>query len=128
VSPSLERGVFYLCEKVNLRLKVHTLAMFKKTLSVFLGRCLRGRSCRSRTSPNLPGINRSKTSSAGKPYKLNDRPAILFVRPRGLHMEEKHWGGPHGTISASFFDFGVYFLNNYRTLNSKTAASSGAPD
>ncbi len=58
----------------------------------------------------------SYTSPEGKRYRLNETPAVLFVRPRGLHMEEKHWRGPAPSISASFFDFGVYFVNNYRTL------------
>lgn len=61
------------------------------------------------------------TSPEGKRYALGENPAVLFVRPRGLHMEEKHWGG-HGSISASFFDFGVYFVNNYRTLKNRGSA------
>jgi malate synthase len=64
----------------------------------------------------------SYTSPEGKRYQLNDNPAVLFVRPRGLHMTEKHWGGPHGSIAASFFDFGVYFVNNYRTLLNRGSA------
>ena len=66
--------------------------------------------------------NISFTSPEGKKYQLNESPAVLFVRPRGLHMEEKHWGGPRGTVSASFFDFGVYFVNNYRTLMDRGSA------
>ncbi len=66
--------------------------------------------------------NISYTSPEGKRYQLNDAPAVLFVRPRGLHMEEKHWGGLRGPIAASFFDFGVYFVNNYRTLMSRGSA------
>ncbi len=64
----------------------------------------------------------SYTSPEGKRYELNHDPAVLFVRPRGLHMEEKHWGGPHGSIPASFFDFGVYFVNNYRILMNRGSA------
>ena len=74
---------------------------------------------------NLYDANRGDiayTSPEGKQYKLNGNPAVLFVRPRGLHMEEKHWGGPHGSIPASFFDFGVYFVNNYRVLLEKGTA------
>ncbi len=62
------------------------------------------------------------TSPEGKRYQLNDDPAVLFVRPRGLHMVERHWGGGHGPISASFFDFGVYFVNNFRTLMDRGSA------
>ena len=61
-------------------------------------------------------------SPEGKRYELSATPAVLFVRPRGLHMEEQHWGGARGTISASFFDFGVYFVNNYRTLMDRGSA------
>ena len=66
--------------------------------------------------------NISFTSPEGKKYQLSSTPAVLFVRPRGLHMKEKHWPGPRGTISASFFDFGVYFVNNYRTLMDRGSA------
>ena len=58
----------------------------------------------------------SYTSPEGKAYRLGAAPAVLFVRPRGLHMEERHWPGATGPISASFFDFGVYLLTNYRIL------------
>ncbi len=58
----------------------------------------------------------SYTSPEGKAYSLAARSAVLFVRPRGLHMEERHWPGATGPMSASFFDFGVYLLTNYRTL------------
>ena len=30
------------------------------------------------------------TSPEGKAYKLNDKTAVLFVRPRGWHLPEKH--------------------------------------
>ena len=64
----------------------------------------------------------SYTSPEGKRYQLNDNPAVLFVRPRGLHMVERHWGGAHGPISASFFDFGVYFVNNFQVLMDRGSA------
>ncbi len=62
------------------------------------------------------------TSPEGKRYQLNENPAVLFVRPRGLHMVERHWGGAHGPISASFFDFGVYFVNNFQVLLDRGSA------
>ena len=62
------------------------------------------------------------TSPEGKHYQLNEKPAVLFVRPRGLHMEERHWGGSSGAMSASFFDFGVYFVNNFRVLMNRGSA------
>lgn len=55
----------------------------------------------------------------GKHYSLNDNPAVLICRVRGLHMQEQHvqFGGV--AIPAGLFDFCVYFYNNYRKLLSK---------
>lgn len=55
----------------------------------------------------------------GKEYTLNENTAVLMVRPRGWHLEEKHvliYGEP---MSASLFDFGVYFFNNAQRLIQK---------
>ncbi len=49
---------------------------------------------------------------SGKSYKLNDKTAVLLVRPRGLHMEEKHLRLNGQYMSASFFDFGLYLFHN----------------
>ncbi|ABZ75919.1 malate synthase A [Shewanella halifaxensis HAW-EB4] len=58
-------------------------------------------------------------TETGKHYSLNDNPAVLICRVRGLHMLEQHvqFGGV--AIPASLFDFCVYFYNNYRKLLSK---------
>src|ERR1700728_552945 len=55
-------------------------------------------------------------SSEGKLYTLGPKPAVLFVRPRGWHMVEKHFPIDGSPISASLFDFGLYFFHNFRTL------------
>jgi malate synthase len=47
-----------------------------------------------------------------KYYKLNDQIATLIVRPRGWHMTENHVLVNGDPISASIFDFGLYFFNN----------------
>ena len=52
----------------------------------------------------------------GKKYSLNDKTAVLFVRPRGLHLLEKNYLVDDSPIRASLFDFGTYFINNYKTL------------
>ncbi|MEM8858067.1 MAG: malate synthase A [Chloroflexota bacterium] len=52
----------------------------------------------------------------GKEYKLNSDHAILFVRPRGLHLEEEHVQVEGRSISASLFDFGIYFFHNAKRL------------
>ncbi|MEH7093673.1 malate synthase A [Neobacillus vireti] len=52
----------------------------------------------------------------GKTYQLNEETAVLIVRPRGLHLEEKHVLLDGKPISGSFFDFGMYFFHNVNTL------------
>ena len=48
-----------------------------------------------------------------KQYRLNDEVATLLVRPRGWHLEERHFEVDGAPISASLFDFGLYFLRNH---------------
>ncbi|GIU09641.1 malate synthase A [Shewanella sp. MBTL60-112-B2] len=59
------------------------------------------------------------TPETGKHYSLNDNPAVLICRVRGLHMQEQHVQFAGEAIPASLFDFCVYFYNNYRKLLSK---------
>ena len=54
--------------------------------------------------------------STGKEYKLKDETAVLLVRPRGLHLEEKYMLLDGDPISGSFLDFGLYFYHNARQL------------
>ena len=42
-----------------------------------------------------------------KRYELNDELAVLFVRPRGWHLEERHFEVDGAPISATLFDFGL---------------------
>ena len=51
-------------------------------------------------------------STTGKAYKLRDEPAVLFVRPRGLHLPESHVRLRGREIPASLFDFGIFFFHN----------------
>jgi malate synthase len=53
---------------------------------------------------------------SGKTYQLGDNTATLMVRPRGWHLEEKHIRIEGESISASLFDFGLYFFHNARKL------------
>ena len=48
----------------------------------------------------------------GKRYELNPETATLFVRPRGWHLAEKHVLMDGQPISASLFDFGLFFYHN----------------
>lgn len=55
----------------------------------------------------------------GKRYRLNEQVATLVVRPRGWHLEEKNVLVDGEPISASLFDFGLYFYHNARRLLAK---------
>ena len=52
----------------------------------------------------------------GKQYRLNDKVAVLFVRPRGWHLEERHVRVDGEPMSGSIFDFGLYFFHNAKEL------------
>jgi malate synthase len=56
------------------------------------------------------------TSPEGKHYQPAENPAVLMVRPRGWHLVEKHFLVGGEPISASLFDFGLFFFHNARTL------------
>ena len=66
----------------------------------------------------IDAVNRTieYTNESGKHYTLNQKIAVLFVRPRGLHLTEKHFIVDEEPISASIFDFGVYFFHNIHNL------------
>jgi malate synthase len=59
-------------------------------------------------------VNRTITYSSpeGKSYKLNEKLATLLVRPRGWHLDEKHFLVDGKPISGSLFDFGLFFFHN----------------
>ena len=52
----------------------------------------------------------------GKFYQLRENPAVLIVRPRGWHLEEKHLEVNGECMSASLVDFGLYFYHNAKEL------------
>src|SRR5215469_2327309 len=54
--------------------------------------------------------------ATGKQYRLNDQTAVLFVRPRGWHLEERHLLVDGEPMSGSIFDFGLYFYHNAKEL------------
>jgi malate synthase len=57
----------------------------------------------------------------GKEYRLNERTAVLFVRPRGWHLPEKHVWVDGEPASASLFDFGLYLHHNAAELLARGA-------
>ncbi len=56
------------------------------------------------------------TNEQGKSYELNEKTAVLLVRPRGLHLNEKHLEINGEETSASLVDFGIYFFRNAKQL------------
>lgn len=55
-------------------------------------------------------------NEAGKEYKLNEKTAVLMVRPRGWHLPEKHVIVDGEVMSGSLFDFGLFFFHNVKQL------------
>jgi len=53
---------------------------------------------------------------SGREYRLNEKTAVLFVRPRGWHLPEKHMTVDGVPMSGSLFDFGLYFFHNAAEL------------
>src|SRR5437762_7214558 len=54
--------------------------------------------------------------SEEKHYKLNEKVATLLVRPRGWHLLEEHFTIDEKPVSASIFDFALYFFHNAKEL------------
>ncbi len=83
------------------------------------------------TWPNVVGgqqnlyeaVRRTLTFEApgagAKKYAIGDHPAVLFVRPRGLHLPEKHLVVDGEPARGALFDFGLYFFHNARELVSR---------
>ncbi|MGB4974961.1 MAG: malate synthase A [Cyclobacteriaceae bacterium] len=69
---------------------------------------------------NLIDANKKAISltdeKGGKSYSLNQKTAVLLVRPRGLHLNERHLIVDQQEVSGSLVDFGLYVFHNTRTL------------
>jgi malate synthase len=57
-----------------------------------------------------------ENAATGKSYRLNEKTATLVVRPRGWHLSEAHVLVDGERVSASLFDFALYFFHNAREL------------
>ena len=51
-----------------------------------------------------------------KHYELGDNPAVLHVRPRGLHLPEAHLEFDGEPVAGAFVDFGLYVHRNAEAL------------
>src|SRR5665213_761517 len=54
--------------------------------------------------------------ATGKQYALKKNPAVLFVRARGWHLEERHVWVDGEAMSGSIFDFALYLFHNAKEL------------
>jgi malate synthase len=52
----------------------------------------------------------------GKEYSLNPEHAVMLVRPRGLHLPERHMTVNGDTLAGAFMDFGLYVHRNATEL------------
>ena len=55
-------------------------------------------------------------TKSNKSYILNKETAVLLVRPRGLHLNERHIIINKEITSGSLVDFGLYVFHNTKTL------------
>ncbi len=55
----------------------------------------------------------------GKHYALQPKHAVLFVRPRGWHLFERHVRVDGEPVPGGLFDFGLYFFHNAEALRKK---------
>ena len=58
-------------------------------------------------------------SDTGKAYEVGENPAVLMVRPRGLHLPEDHVTVDHKPVAGAFFDFALYAWHNARAALTK---------
>src|SRR6267378_6555184 len=54
--------------------------------------------------------------STGKQYRLGEKTAVLVVRPRGLHLPERHVTLDGKPVPGALLDFGLYFFHNAHEL------------
>ena len=52
----------------------------------------------------------------GKHYELGDDPAMLLVRPRGLHLPERHLSVDGEPVAGAFVDFALFVHRNAHEL------------
>lgn len=59
---------------------------------------------------------------SGKRYAIGGNPAVLIVRPRGWHLDERHVHVNGQALSGSLFDFGLYVFHNHAELKARGTA------
>jgi malate synthase len=67
-------------------------------------------------------VRRTITFEQGeKKYALKDTTAVLFVRPRGWHLPEKHVCVDGEAVPGALVDFGLFFFHNAKELIARGA-------
>ncbi len=56
------------------------------------------------------------SSPEGKSYALNEKTAVLMVRPRGLHLPERHMKLAGNPVHGALIDFGLFLFHNHKEL------------
>lgn len=56
------------------------------------------------------------TTAEGKSYALNEKTATLMVRPRGLHLMERHIKQDGHPVHGALVDFGLFLFHNHAEL------------
>jgi malate synthase len=64
----------------------------------------------------VAGTIRYEHPVTGKRYQLSPDPAVLMVRPRGLHLPEAHLRLDQAPLPAALVDFGLFVFHNARAL------------
>ena len=96
------------------------MADFEDSSSPTISNLLEGQiNLRDAVNKSISFYNEKK----GKSYQLNEETATLLVRPRGLHLNEKHFLIDEVEMSGSLIDFGLFFFHNINTLLEQGSAS-----
>ncbi|BAS89802.1 malate synthase [Oryza sativa Japonica Group] len=66
-----------------------------------------------------------RDAARGREYRLGDRPATLFVRPRGWHLPEAHVLVDGEPAIGCLVDFGLYFFHSHAAFRSGQGADFG---
>jgi malate synthase len=65
------------------------------------------------------------TARGGRVYKLDERTAKLFVRPRGWHLPEAHLFIDGEPAIGCLVDFGLYFFHSHAAFRAGQGAGFG---
>ena len=58
-------------------------------------------------------------ASDGRDYRLVGQPALLMVRPRGLHLPERHLEIDGAAMAGAFFDAALFLFHNAQRLTQR---------